>query len=335
MTASWMRREALSAPQMVGRSLAHAQNSMSSLAARLRDRPPAFVATNARGSSDHAATLLKHLLETRVGIATVSLPPSSLTLHQAPLLLTQALFISLSQSGRSPDIVNSAIIARARGAHTLALVNDIASPLAGSAEVLVPIDVGEERSVAATKTCLAAMALCHQLASLWTDPDAEGWKRIPQVLAKASGAPPSGLVSFLASPTPTLIISRGAGLAVAGEVALKLKECCAKPAEALSSAELRHGPLALASRPLAALMLIGRGVEQPGLREVEQELRRIGVDVLTIGPGLDVPTPADEDPAIEAIAMLQALYLGIEAASRAFGRDPDSPPYLRKVTKTQ
>src|SRR5271154_5876442 len=94
------------------------------LAADLRARKPAFVATVARGSSDHAALYLKHLVELRLGLACASLGPSIASLYRAPLKLEGAVSIAISQSGQSPDIVAMQRAAQDQRALSIAFVND-------------------------------------------------------------------------------------------------------------------------------------------------------------------------------------------------------------------
>ena len=70
--------------------------------------------------------------------------------------------IGISQSGRSPDIVSVIETSRSQGQPTLAITNDLDSPLAQSAEWVIDLQAGDEKAVAATKTyttSLAALAL--------------------------------------------------------------------------------------------------------------------------------------------------------------------------------
>ena len=126
------------------------------------------MATIARGSSDHAALFLKHVIELKLGLACASLGPSIASLYQAPLRLAGAVAITISQSGRSPDIVAMQRAAKAAGATTIALVNDVDSPAATDADALLPLLAGEERSVAATKSMIAALVAGAALVAQWS-----------------------------------------------------------------------------------------------------------------------------------------------------------------------
>src|ERR1700722_19861797 len=166
--------------------------STAELAADLRARKPAFVATVARGSSDHAALYLKHLIELRLGLACASLGPSIASLYHAPLKLEGAVVIAISQSGQSPDIVAMQRTAKDQRALTIAFVNDEASPLAREASAVLPLYAGLERSVAATKSMIAALVAGASLVAHWSADDAllAALTKLPSVLDSSCAAPP-------------------------------------------------------------------------------------------------------------------------------------------------
>src|SRR6201990_86163 len=99
-----------------------------------------------RGSSGHAGVFLRYLIETRLRLPVSASAPSVITAFRTPLQLRGALFIVISQSRRSPDLVAATQSARAAGARTIAIVNAAASPVADSAEFVIPIEAGHEHS---------------------------------------------------------------------------------------------------------------------------------------------------------------------------------------------
>src|ERR1044071_5372656 len=123
-----MYREAAEAPDRVAEQLQRNAATLTALAERLRADPPAAVVTIGRGSSDHAATYARYLVETRLGILASSLSPSLFSVFKAPLSLRNTLCLVISQSGRSPDLLAAATAARDSGAIVIALVNDANSP---------------------------------------------------------------------------------------------------------------------------------------------------------------------------------------------------------------
>lgn len=116
-----------------------------------------------RGSSGHAGVFLRYLIETRLHLPVSASAPSVITAFRKPLTLRNALFIVISQSGRSPDLVAATQSARALGARTVAIVNVVPSPVADAAEFVVPIEAGPEHSIAATKTVVGSMAAGAEL----------------------------------------------------------------------------------------------------------------------------------------------------------------------------
>src|SRR6478609_6945864 len=185
--ATRMFREAAQAPEVVARQLVRNAATVASLGRQLRERPPRAVVTIARGSSDHAATYAKYLVETRLGILTSSSSPSTASVYGAQPQLDDCLVLAMSQSGRSPDLLAAADAAKRAGATVVAIVNDEASPLAALAQHCLPLAAGPEESVAATKTHLATVAAVAHLVSAWTGDDAlaSALARAPDDLARA------------------------------------------------------------------------------------------------------------------------------------------------------
>ncbi|MBV8342247.1 MAG: SIS domain-containing protein, partial [Gammaproteobacteria bacterium] len=251
-----MYREAAQAPDAVREQLQANAASVRSLAERLRAQPPRAVVTCARGSSDHAATFARYLIETRLGLLTSSAAPSVSSVYAAAPDLSGTLMLAISQSGASPDLLAAVSSARAAGARIVALVNTEASPLAQLADDLLPLRAGEERSVAATKSFIASLAAVVQLVASWSR-DAQlsaALEQAPELLRGAWQLDWSAAVTRLTSARDLYVVGRGLGLAVAQEAALKLKETCSLHAEALSAAELRHGPMALVQRGFPLLI---------------------------------------------------------------------------------
>src|SRR5438552_458058 len=146
-----MAQELREAPRVLAAQAQGLAAPLGELAARLQRRPPGLVMTCARGSSAHAATFAKHLIELHLGIAVAAAAPNIASVYRRQLRLDGQLFLAISQSGRSDDLIAGAEMARAAGALTVALVNDTASPLAAACDMVLPIGAGVEASVAATK----------------------------------------------------------------------------------------------------------------------------------------------------------------------------------------
>jgi glucosamine--fructose-6-phosphate aminotransferase (isomerizing) len=337
--ASRLFREAAEAASVVERQLQTNRTLVAELARRIRELEPRAIVTCARGSSDHAATYAKYLVETRTGLLASSAAPSISSIYAARANLEAVLFLAISQSGASPDLLASVSAARKAGACVVALVNDDQSPLAHAAHYTIPLRAGAETSVAATKSYIASLAAIVHLVAAWTD-DAELMQALAQAPGQLAGAwlaDWSGAVEHLRAAQSLYVVGRGLGLGIAQEAALKLKETNGLHAEAFSAAELKHGPLALVRPGFPVLIFAQSDETHAGVVELAAELARGGADILLAGgdaPGALVLPTQDAHPAIEPLLRIQSFYRLVDALALARGRDPDHPPHLSKVTAT-
>ena len=338
--ATAMRREAEEAGEAVSRFLDRNAETLAALAAYLRANPPSLVVTCARGSSDHAATYGKYLIETLVGLPVSSAAPSVTSVFGAEFQQTGALLIAISQSGRSPDLIATVDRYKAAGARVVVLVNDETSPLADRADWLLPLCAGPETSVAATKSFIASIAGLAALAAWWSGDQAllAALGGLPNLLDMVHELDWSALGDALVGARNLFIIGRGYGLSVAQEAALKLKETCGLHAEAFSSAEVRHGPMAIIDDGFPLLAFATSDKSGDDVRAAASDFADRGAAVLLAdcGAGARSPLPVlATHPVLEPILLIQSFYAAAEQLARARGLDPDRPPYLRKVTETR
>jgi len=176
---------------------------VAALVARLVRRPPDVVVTCARGSSAHAATFAKHLIERNLGIPVAAAAPNIASVYHRRLALRDQLFLAISQSGSSDDLIETAAAARAAGAVTAAVVNDTNSPLANACELILPMAAGPELSVAATKTFIASLAALLRLIAQWTGEEemSSACDRLPARLVEAAQLDWSEALAPLTSAT--------------------------------------------------------------------------------------------------------------------------------------
>ncbi len=302
------------------------------------------VALTARGSSDHACTYARYLLEQVVGVPVWPTAPSLVTRYDTHLDLDGVLAIAVSQSGRTPEIVAATERYRAAGARTVALTNDPDSDLAGAADVVIPLLAGPERAVPATKTFTATLTA---LAALGAALDSTGRFGLdaPAVIdavatAVGSAADAAAVVEVLATAPVIVHLGRGYLLALASEAALKLTETTAVPNLAWSTVDFRHGPMALARHDVSTVIHVARGRVADDAATLADDLHRAGCRVVTVGeplPGdlahLGVPAGKLAEhlqPIVHAVRV-QQVALGV---ARARGVDPDHPDGLNKVTAT-
>jgi glucosamine--fructose-6-phosphate aminotransferase (isomerizing) len=334
-----MSLEAAESPHVVGEQLRRNAPLLRELGFRLRSQRPRAVVTCARGSSDHAATYAKYLIEAHTQVLTSSAAPSMTSIYDAQSDLRGVLFIAISQSGQSPDLLTAMRNARDSGALTVALCNTPDSPLMELAEVAVALHAGPEKSVAATKSFIASLSCIAQLVANWSE-DRELLAALPQIpeqLAQAGTSDWSRAVDALRDALNLFVIARGFGLGAAQEAALKLKETCGLHAEAFSSAEVRHGPMALVRSGFPLLMFAQHDDTRTGIEELAAEFAARGARVLLAGAqareAITLAT-VHAHAVVEPLLMIQSFYGMANALALARGLDPDRPPHLHKVTET-
>jgi glutamine---fructose-6-phosphate transaminase (isomerizing) len=341
---SLMRDETLESAAAVARCLAQVDR-FDSVAARLRALDPALVMVCARGSSGHAGTFLRYLLARDLGVVAAAAMPSIASVYGRAQRLGGALFVAISQSGRSPDLIRQTEAAREAGALTLAMVNDARSPLAAACELTIDIAAGAERSVAATKSVLASIVAGLALKAAWTGDAglAAALARLPARIAAATGLDWSPLTQELVRVDRMFTVGRGPGLAIASEAALKLAETTGVAGIAHSSAELSHGPRALAGPDFPVLAFVQDDAARAGTTTVLADLAAGGTPVFAAGLSgagpsdngiVALPVVKPDHADTDLLPQLASFYLAAEAAAVARGRDPDRPPGLHKVTRT-
>jgi glutamine---fructose-6-phosphate transaminase (isomerizing) len=344
-----MYQEAAAASDAVRAQLQQDGAAISAIGAQIRRLAPRTVITCARGSSDHAATYAKYLIETRAGVLTASAAPSVSSMYGVAQDLRGCLFIALSQSGRSPDLLASVAAAKKAGATILALCNSPDAPLVAAADLVIELRAGVETSVAATKSYLATLAALIRMVAAWTQDAAleSAVAALPALMDRSFALDWSAALPLLESASHLYVVGRGLGLGAAQEAALKCKETCGLHAEAFSSAELRHGPYTLLGSGFPALLFAQRDATQAGVDALAVELARRGVPVLVAGaqdagPASDgareagaivlptIPVAAEIAP----VLLVQSAYRLIATLALRRGFDPDHPAHLRKVTET-
>ncbi|MGD8174737.1 SIS domain-containing protein [Marinimicrobium sp. ARAG 43.8] len=334
-----MFKEAAEAASVVRRQFAANAERVREAAGKIREYKPRAVVTCARGSSDHACTYAKYLIETQIGLITASAAPSVGSVYQRPQQLDGVLYIAISQSGKSPDLLANVERAKAAGALTLALVNVEDSPLAELADLVLPLHAGPELSVAATKSYIASLAALLQLVTEWSD--SERLKAVvgtlPDALAQAWELDWSTAVETLTPVRNLFVIGRGIGFGIAQEAALKLKETCGLHAEAFSSAEVKHGPMAIVDRDFPVLVISQPDETLQGMESLAEEFRQRGARVMMASEASSsdqLPVVPSSHPLVAPILAIQSFYRMANALSIARGYHPDEPPHLNKVTET-
>jgi glutamine---fructose-6-phosphate transaminase (isomerizing) len=340
---TWMARETAESGDAVARLLDQSADAIRAAGKLLRDLDPRLVAICARGSSNHAAAFFKYATETHLGLPVVPIGPSIASVYNTPLRVNGEVMLVISQSGRSPDLLAMAKAAQHGGAKIVAIVNDATSPAAEIADLTIPLQAGPEKSIAATKSCIASMAAGLALLADWSGDSAleEALTGLPDALRAAVTSDWSEMVAPFVAARSALIIGRGIGYPVAMEAALKLKETASLHAEPYSAAEVLHGPIQIVHEGFPVLLFRQRDAASDSLDHCAARLADAGARVFVAGAGVPgekafthLPVAPSSHPATELLSAMVSCYATVDHIARARGFDPDTPPLLKKVTET-
>lgn len=343
MSTTQMAREIAEQPLALGRTLDALIPLRPRLAQLAGGRRQVLFA--ARGTSDHAAIYGRYLLETHAGILGGLLSPSVATHYRSRLDLSDCVVVCVSQSGRTTEIVESEAWARACGAVTVAVTNVADSPLAGSASLALVTQAGPELAVPATKshtTQLAAMAVIGTALAATPETLDGDLARIPSEVQRLLETDVAEAVAGVRDADHVVVSGRGLMLGNALETALKLEETCLRPVRGYSYADFRHGPIAVVTSGVTAILLAAPdGPLLAPMTELASDLSSRGAITVGIGgdgefakactthlPGPDVPEP------LAPLGAIVPAQLLVERLTRALGLDPDSPRGLSKVATT-
>jgi glucosamine--fructose-6-phosphate aminotransferase (isomerizing) len=300
----------------------------------------------ARGSSDNAARYAQYLfgIQNRIQVALAT--PSLFTLYNTAPRMKDALVIGISQSGQSPDIVSVLSEASKQGCPTIAVTNNIKSPLAKASDFIVDLHSGEEKAIAATKTYTASLcALALMSISLNGNPDnLTILKKIPSLVSETLNNSTGNLnhIERYRYADHFCVIGRGYNYATAFEISLKIKELNKIVAEPYSSADFRHGPIATIQKDFPVILISPKDCVYHDLMNLLSDLRVKGAEVIMISDTEDhssevnlmfkLPTGIPEwlKP---ILAVIPGQLFSYRLASEK-GLDPDNPPGLKKVTQT-
>jgi len=344
---TYLQREIREQPEALGRFLQEEAAHVQAIAQALAQMPITHVVIAARGTSDNAATYGRYLLESFVGWPVSLAAPSLYTLYKRPPRLKDALVIGISQSGQAADVLEVLTEGRRQGAVTLAVTNTAGSPLAQAADHSILLHAGPEQSVAATKTYTAELyalawlvaslsGVAAHFAALQALPD-----QVQQVLSLEETVRTRAERYRYAERL--IVVGRGYNYATAFEIALKLKELTYMVVEPYSSADFRHGPIALVEPGFPVLLVAPTGVPLDDLRDLAGELRERQAELLVISDCQDLlamaqlplPLPAQVPEWVSPIVCTVPGQLLTAYIVLARGWSPDHPRALHKVTVTR
>ncbi|PHR95288.1 MAG: aminotransferase [Blastopirellula sp.] len=339
-TQTQMRREVLEIPLAVDRLLQQGGDDIRRAADAIGARNPGFMVSVARGSSDHVATYLKYASELLTGTPIASIGPSIASIYNRKLNLGGSVCLSVSQSGKSPDIVEMARMAREGGALSIAMTNHPESPLAQVSDHTLNLHAGPEISVAATKTFVNSAVAGIWLLAEWAGDEAlcAAIHDLPNKLEKAVHIDWPDVRAAIGSHKSIFCLGRGPAYAISNEAALKFKETCQIHAESYSSAEVLHGPISIVDVGFPVIALASADEAEGALAKVADEIAAKGATVFATSNKVHqanvLPTVRTGHPLTDPITLIASFYAMVEQTAASRGINPDAPRHLKKVTET-
>jgi len=343
-----LHSEILEQPTRLENLLSSQRKTVEEIAKAISSHDIQFVFLAARGTSDNAGRYANYLWGAKNSLPMALATPSLFTYYQQPPKIKNALVVGISQSGQSPDIVSVLAEGKKQGNLTLAITNESNSPLAQNADFVLDIQAGDEKAVAATKTYTSQLmsiamlsAAMSGLASHWGELEqVSGWAR-DALLQDQKIAQAAQRYRYMQQ---SVVLGRGYNYATAFEWALKLKELTYVAAEPYSSADFKHGPVAIVESGFPVFAISPKGkvfesmlsmlkyLKKDLLAELivisnNQEALKLAQIPIEISPNI----PEWLTPLISIIpAQLFAYHLTL-----AKGYNSEEPRTIQKVTETR
>jgi glutamine---fructose-6-phosphate transaminase (isomerizing) len=306
-----------------------------------------YILIASRGSSSNAARYAQYLLGRAFRVPVAFATPSLFTLYEQPPRLDGALVIGISQSGKSPDVVEVVAEARRQGRPTIALTNTPSSPLGLAADGVLKLEAGKEQAVAATKTYVNSLgAVALLFATSTADAQAlDELQRLPEQLAAQLDQSWEHVMEIdrLGTVDGGTVVSRGINYCTAFEIALKIRELSGLLFESWSAADLMHGPVAAIGEGWPVVAVAPSGPALGAMAEAVAAVAARGARTVVISDDADLRAQAAIGlpllPGVpEWLSPLVAVVPGQLAAMRLAqlrGIDLDSPLGLSKITLTR
>ncbi len=334
-------------PQVLARAVEQESAKVAALAEAIRARNIRQVVIAARGTSDHAATYAKYLIEIYCGIPVSLAAPSVYTLYARKVDLSGCLVLGISQSGQALDVVQTLESAQEVGALTACITNVEGSSLTKVSDFALYCLAGEEKAVAATKTYTASLVLIALLVAHWSGETSllEGLKQLPEQIAQVLPLAEQieKTVERYRYIEECAVLARGLNQATALEAALKMTETSYLVAKAYSMADFLHGPIAIVSEGFPCFLYAPDGYAYPSMLELAQKLESRGAETVIFAHSAEIlglatrpiAVPVNINESLSPLLYIVPGQLWANYLSVARGQNPDRPRGLSKVTLTR
>ena len=342
-----LQTEIFEQPERLSAMLKDQRGTAEKIAQAIHQRGIRWVFLTARGTSDNAGRYANYLWGAQNGLPLALATPSLFTYYNKPPRLNDALVVGISQSGQSPDIVSVLAEGQKQGCLTLAVTNVPDSPLAKVADLVMDIQAGPEKAVAATKTYtneLMAVAMISAALAENKTPWKElakvpGW--VEKVLKQAQ--PIARMAERYRYMRQCVVLGRGFNYCTAFEWAMKMKELAYVIAEPYSTADFRHGPIAMIEGGFPVMAVAPNGMvfdtmlDMLGRLRHEQSAELVVISdekrALSLAQS-PIPLPAGMPEWLTPIVSIVPAQLFAGSLTRAKGYDPETPRTIVKITET-
>jgi glutamine---fructose-6-phosphate transaminase (isomerizing) len=339
--------EILEQPRRLADLLRDQRGAALKIADAIKTRDVKFVFLAARGTSDNAGRYANYLWGAHNHLPLALAAPSLFTYYAEPPRLDGALVVGVSQSGKSPDVVSVLAEGHKQGCLTLAITNAPNSPLAEAADLVLDIQAGAEKAVAATKTYTSELMGLAMISTAlrgeeqaWSDLEkVPVW--IDEVLKQDSAI--ARMAERFRYMRQCVVLGRGFNYATAFEWALKMKELTYVVAEPYSSADFQHGPIAMVEGGFPVMAVAPQGKVFDSMLEMLTRLRHkhdaelvvISNDERALALAQSpIRLPADIPEWLTPLVAIVAAQLFACHLTEVKGYDPEKPRSITKVTET-
>lgn len=341
-----LHEEILEQPHLLANLLDTQGSAIKQVAEAIRAYDPKYVFLAARGTSDNAGRYANYLWGAFNQMPLALATPSLFTYYEQPPKLQGALVVAISQSGMSPDIISVLEEGKKQGCLTLAITNNANSPLAKAAELVLDIQAGAEKAVAATKTYTTELMIIAML-SIALGEDEDAWEQLEQVPDWAAHVLKQDEIIQQMSERfrymkECVVLGRGFNYATAFEWALKLKELTYVVAEPYSSADFQHGPIAMVEGGFPIMAVAPQGKVFDSMLSMIAKLRNEHAAELVVISNSRQALSLAQSPIVlpdmpewvSPIVSILPAQLFACSLTQVKGYDPEKPRTIQKVTET-
>ena len=344
-----LEKEIREQPEVLANVVKNNETVLDTIVASAKKAGVSSIYFAARGTSDHVCIYAQYIFGILAGIPCALGTPSVVTKYGAKMNYKNTLVVGVSQSGKAEDVIAVVEQAKADGALTVALTNNVKSPLASAADFHLFCGAGPEVSIAATKTFTSQMMLLGALAAKWAGND--------EFLANLTNTVPAKVGELLDKTTPVIekiaakyqnipgaiVLGRGIAYPIALEGALKMLETNKLSMKGYALSDFHHGPIAQVKPRDLVIVLSAKGAVEDDTNEMIEKLANIGADILVITDDASnipsycgvIETPSTGCELTSTFMLVLVMQLLACKLTIVRGIDPDVAGVINKVTITK